>query len=297
MFLSGRTSEEKVQDYLKFVKSIGPEITNNNIGLVLNYSDEQALSFLHKMDYSVVKAKFYLLFPTLYRYNQYHHENPVEISEKEMEEKITYFFEQMQETKSSQQEKWKTELQELLSERIMISKLAAFLDQGKYPGIKNDIPDFLKEMYDKMAKFSREIKKVLASKTKLETLEKFQKTSLEYKIVSPEMETLEEGIEKSKHWLNKLDHLEKKGFTIRGLEGLLNEYKSIPLEYASFNKLKRMYDDAKDLLDKLPNYSKSTKTRNNSTIEKIPLDTANKYARRILNFNVRCEEVSMPKLI
>lgn len=286
-----RVSDQQLQDYLKFVKAIGPDLVNNNIGMVLSYSEEQALMFLHKTEYSIIKAKFYLLFPTLYRYNQYHSENPVEITEKEMEEKIQFFFDQMQETKSTQQEKWKNELQDLLSERIMISKLAVFLDQGKFPGIKNDIPDFLKEMYDKMTKFSREIKKLLSNKAKMDILDKYQRTAQEHKLISPEMDALDEGIEKSKTWLNKLETFERKGFTIRGLEGLLNDYKNIPLEHSSQAKLKKMYDDAKELLDKLPNFGKLTKTRNTVTTERIPITTAREYASRIQTFNVRCEEV------
>jgi hypothetical protein len=55
----------------------------------------------------------------------------------------------MQETKTTQHEKWKNELQELLSSRVLLSKLMAFLEQGKSLGFKNEIPDYLKEMLTK----------------------------------------------------------------------------------------------------------------------------------------------------
>ena len=243
------------------------------------------------MEYSVTRAKFYLLFPALLRFNEYHQQNPVEITEKEMEEKIGYFISQMQETKTTQIEKWKLELQELLANRCLLSKLMSFIDQGKQFGLKNDIPDFLKEMYDKTTKFSREIKKVMNNKAKLSTLEDLFKQSLEFKIISNEMVALEEGIESSKIWLHKVQNLGNEFYNLRTLENLMNDYKNLPVEYENYYKLKKILDESKDLMDRLPNFSKVGKTRGNVNFERLPIKLAREYAQKIKSLKVKCDEV------
>ncbi len=60
------------------------------------------MDFLAKMNYSVTKAKFYLLFPTLYKFNEYcksldqscenNDSNFHELTEEEMDLKIKSYF-------------------------------------------------------------------------------------------------------------------------------------------------------------------------------------------------------------
>ena len=48
----------------------------------------KALDFLHKMDYSIIKAKFYILFPLYLAYNGYRCHDPLNISIEDMGKKI-----------------------------------------------------------------------------------------------------------------------------------------------------------------------------------------------------------------
>jgi hypothetical protein len=286
--------QKKLEEYLAFVKSLHPEMGGPTVGMLMAYNpamEEKAIDFLHTMSYSFTKAKFYLLFPTLLTWNDYSADSLLEISEKEMEEKINFYITQMQETKTSQHEKWKNELQELLSSRVLISRLMAFLEQGKSLGFKNEIPDFLKEMLTKTSAFSKEIKHKMNQKTTLEKLEELRIQSEEYKIISNEMLELNESIERSKKWLESINKLGDGPYSFRELEIAINDYKNVPLEHDDYQKYKRILDESKEFLDKLPNFTKLNKTRHNSNFEKIQLDLARQYATRISTLNIKCEEV------
>jgi len=256
--------------------------------------EEKALEFLHSQDYSFTRAKFYLLFPTLLKWNEYSADTPLEISEKEMEEKIAFFIAQMLETKSSQQEKWRNELQDLVANRVPLSKLMSSLEQGKLLGFKNEIPDFLKEMLSKTALFSKEIKHKLHLKLKLEILEDLKKQSEDYKIITKEMDELDDCIERSKRWIENVQKLGDGPYTIKELEIITNEYKNVPLNHEAFQKFKKILDGVKDLMDRLPTFIKNNKTRYTSGQDRIPLKTAIEFAERIANYNVECEEVKFP---
>ncbi len=271
-----------------------PETSGPNSGMLMSYNnrmEEKSLEFLHNMNYSFTRAKFYLLFPTLLKWNEYSSDTPLEISEKEMEEKIAFFITQMQETKTSQQEKWKSELQELISARVPLLKLMSFLEQGKTMGVKNDIPDFLKEMLSKTASFSKEIKQKLHQKLKLESLELLKKQCEEYKIISNEMIELEEAVERSKKWIESATRLGEGPYLIKDLEVVTNDYKNVPLDHDLYKKYKRIIDGVKDLLDKLPSFTKSNKTRYNTAPDKLPVKTALEYSERITSYCVESEEV------
>jgi hypothetical protein len=63
--------EELLVEYLEFVFKITNEAENPSIGLMMDpqkRTEEYALTFLHKMNYSLTKAKFYLLFPSYYHF-------------------------------------------------------------------------------------------------------------------------------------------------------------------------------------------------------------------------------------
>lgn len=258
-----------------------------------NKMEEKALEFLHDMGYSFTKAKFYLLFPTLLKWNEYSAESQLEISEKEMEEKIAFFITQMQETKSSQHEKWKAELQDLLATRVPLSKLMSFIEQGKSLGFKNDIPDFLKDMLSKTASFSKEIKQKLHHKLKFEKLDDLKKQSEEMKIISNEMVELDDCMERCKKWIENVESLGAGPYTMKDVETVINDYRGLPLDHEAYHKFKRIQDELKDLLDKLANFIKSNKTRYNSVQEKLPLKAARDYAHRIINLQVQSEEVTI----
>lgn len=78
------------------------------------------------MDYSVIKAKFYLLFPTLLYFNTF--KKNIDITEKEMDNKINEYIKQLQETKISQNEKWQQDLKGLLNGRVEIGKIQQYIE-------------------------------------------------------------------------------------------------------------------------------------------------------------------------
>jgi hypothetical protein len=90
-------------DYLKFIKFFSSETNNQSPGLISNTEtldlEERALNFLHKMDYSVTKAKFYLIFPLFLSFNKYRPHHKIELTEEEMNEKIEQYLNKIKESK------------------------------------------------------------------------------------------------------------------------------------------------------------------------------------------------------
>lgn len=58
------------------------------------------------MDYNVIRAKFYTLFPTYITYNSYRLHDPLNISDEEMERKTKDYLEGLKNTKEKDTEKW-----------------------------------------------------------------------------------------------------------------------------------------------------------------------------------------------
>jgi hypothetical protein len=94
LFDPAKVEAKKLEEYLTFVKSLTPEMGGPSVGMLMTHNvkmEQKAIEFLHQMGYSLTKAKFYLLFPTLLKWNLYSADSPLEISEKEMEEKINFY--------------------------------------------------------------------------------------------------------------------------------------------------------------------------------------------------------------
>jgi hypothetical protein len=128
-------------------------------------------------------------------------------------------------------------------------------------------------------------------KVSLEKLEELRKQSEDYKIISNEMLELSESIDRSRKWLDALSRVGNGPYNLRELEILINDYRNVPLEHDDYPKYKKILDESKEFLDKLPNFAKLNKTRHNSVYEKIPLNTARLYAEKISTLNLKCEEV------
>ncbi|CAK55977.1 unnamed protein product (macronuclear) [Paramecium tetraurelia] len=58
------------------------------------------------MDYNIIKAKFYLLFPSLTIYNQFKHRHALKFTDEYMNEKIQQYISKLNEDKMMQQNKW-----------------------------------------------------------------------------------------------------------------------------------------------------------------------------------------------
>lgn len=70
-----------MKDFLSFARCIAfKDGKNENEGLLIglpsaNQVEANALNFLAKCDYSIIKAKFYLVFPTLMYFNAFKSRN------------------------------------------------------------------------------------------------------------------------------------------------------------------------------------------------------------------------------
>ncbi|KAL4454018.1 hypothetical protein ABPG74_003901 [Tetrahymena malaccensis] len=293
-------SEYEVKEYLNFAKCISlKDNKNDNEGLLIGLpsSDQveaNALNFLAKCDYQVIKAKFYLVFPSLMYFNAYKSkiQIPVSLTEQEMQEKIDQYVSQLQETKLGQHEKWKQELNELLETRNQIQKIHTHLEAGKL--LRYEIPDYIKEVFDKAQKFSKELKKIMQDRATLDELEQKNMISLnEHKIITNEMIQFEQSIQRCRDWLQRLEpyYADQDKINLKNLSGFINEYKSLPLKCDKFEKrFKYVYEQSLDLIEKIPNFSRISKTRGTNNHERINIKEAIKILQQIQKLNVYCEE-------
>ena len=282
---------------MNFVKFFSTESKIESANGLLSNTDsvdleERALNFLHKMDYSIIKAKFYIIFPLFLHFNQFRPQHSIEMSEQEMQEKIEQYINKIKESKVNQYEKWKGDLDEKIKNRVPLNKLQIILDQGK--SLKFDIPDYIKEIFEKANKFSKELRKILNDKAPLETLMQYQKQSLEYNIITNEMVAFEEGLNRSLNWLEKMNSLTKENtkVPVKILNSCILEYKNLPIQYEDFKIYKGINDKVNSLLEKMPILGRISKTRMNINInEKITLKKAREYAKSIEELSVVSEEV------
>lgn len=64
--------------------------------------------------------------------------------------------------------------------------------------MKYEIPDYVREMFDKATKFSKELKKVMVTKSTMEKLVELSEfTQREHKIITNEMMQFSEAIQRS----------------------------------------------------------------------------------------------------
>lgn len=102
-FTREKITSADLADYLKFIKFFSSEANNQSPGLISNSEtldlEERALNFLHKMNYSITKAKFYLIFPLFLSFNQYRPHHRIELTEEEMKEKIEQYLSKIKESK------------------------------------------------------------------------------------------------------------------------------------------------------------------------------------------------------
>ena len=126
------------------------------------------------MNYSVTKAKFYLLFPTLRYFNNYKPQSKIELTEEEMDKKINLYIQQLHETKITQNEKWRQDILEMLQERVHINKLQSHIEQGR--SMKYELPENAKEVIEKALLSQKKLKKLMSEKSSIESLEKTLET-------------------------------------------------------------------------------------------------------------------------
>ncbi len=96
----------------------------------------------------------------------------IDLTEEQMEEKINTYISQQLQTKESQYQKWKKELEDLMFKKVHIDKIHIHIEQGKLS--RYDMPEFLKQSFDKVNKFSKELRKIMMEKTSFERLEQLE---------------------------------------------------------------------------------------------------------------------------
>jgi ribosomal protein S5 len=63
-----------------------------------------------------------------------------------MEQKINAYIAQLQETKLSQHEKWKQDLQDLFTQRVQVSRIQQCLEQGRQ--MRYEIPEYVRVHFE-----------------------------------------------------------------------------------------------------------------------------------------------------
>jgi hypothetical protein len=127
-----------------------------------------ALNLLHDMNYNFIKARFFVVFPYYLHYNRYRSNNPISISDAEMENKITEHLESLRNCKSKEFQRWIEQLNTLLESRVNIVKIAQLIDQGKQN--KFDVPENIKEQIERATKLGKDLKKLIGNKLPFERL-------------------------------------------------------------------------------------------------------------------------------
>jgi hypothetical protein len=196
----------------------------------------------------------------------------------------------------NQYEKWKEELDKIIKSRVPLNKLQILLEQGK--SSKYEIPDYVKEIFEKANRFSKELKKILNDKAPLAELVSLQKESNQYSIITNEMMLFEEGLARSYNWLDRMSILKKAYETknermpLKLLNSCVLEYRNLPLLDDDYKYFKNIFEQASNLLEKLPNLGRISKTRMNvSSSEKINIEKARELAISINDLYIQSEEV------
>jgi len=76
------------------MEKMAEEIKRENNGLMVNntkFNQKEALKFLHQMDYNLVRAKFFVLFPSFWHFRGTKWTNQMELTDEIMELKTKRF--------------------------------------------------------------------------------------------------------------------------------------------------------------------------------------------------------------
>lgn len=174
--------QEELEEYLQFVQTLVSQECKmdeeerkmkRGDGMILagwcqtgDQMNEMALNFLQRMNYDFVKAKFYLLFPTLLVYNGYKPNHQLVLTEEYMKEKISLYIQKLNEDKMSQQQKWKQEILELLGKKtkVHLNQIQHFIDIGQQ--LKYDIPESIKNIYSQSISTQKALTRILKNQEK-----------------------------------------------------------------------------------------------------------------------------------
>lgn len=161
-FNTSRISKRALKDYLEFCSKIFPN-GENSLGIVFNddIKESRALNFLASQNYDIVKAKFYLAFPVLYRSIKVHKLN-VEISEQEMKNMLEEFKRQKNPAAVSKQMGFFEPLLQIIEsrrEKISIQEVKDILNEASK--LKYDIPIPIKQEFSKACDLGDKINDVL----------------------------------------------------------------------------------------------------------------------------------------
>ncbi|CAD8133881.1 unnamed protein product [Paramecium octaurelia] len=318
-----QVDEQTAEDPKKKSKGFsGDGLILSGLSITQEQVNERALMFLKSMDYNIIKAKFYLLFPSLLVYNQYKHRHALQFSNEYMNEKIELYISKLNEDKMMQQNKWKQDLMDMINskQKVHLAQLQTLLEQGQQ--LKYEVPESIKQIHSTSIQIQKQINKLLKEKQTLEKLRQhLEKFEEQIPIITPEISQLREQVQKSETFYQKLLKLpipvedsdnydeifenlisnsQSQKVQLKILANYNQEYKLLPIEIKAFESLhKRLYEFVLDLVEKISKFTKiqQTKTRLGQYIsnqgektEKMTLSQAGIFNHQILKLIVTCDD-------
>ncbi|CAD8046515.1 unnamed protein product [Paramecium primaurelia] len=315
--------EQTIEDPKKKSKGFsGDGLILSGLSITQEQVNERALMFLKQMDYNIIKAKFYLLFPSLLVYNQYKHRHSLQFTNEYMNEKIEQYISKLNEDKMMQQNKWKQDLMDMINskQKVHLTQLQTLLEQGQQ--LKYEVPESIKQIHSTSIQIQKQINKLLKEKQTLEKLsQSLEKLEEQIPIITPEIQQLREQVQKSETFYQKLLKLpipiddnnnfdeifenlisnsQSQKIQLKILINYNIEYKQLPIEIKAFEQLhKRLYEYVLDLVEKISKFTKiqQTKTRLGQYIsnqgektEKITLSQAGIFNQQIIKLIVTCDD-------
>lgn len=170
----------------------------------------QALNLLHEMNYNFTKARFFVMFPYYLSYNRYRTNNPISISDEEMESKITEHLESLRNCKSKELQRWTEQLTAMLETRVNIVRINQLIEQGKQN--KFEVPESIKEQIERATKLGKDLRKLAGSKMTMDRLLQRRESLTEQNIITNEITSFEETVNRCETWINKANEFENECF-------------------------------------------------------------------------------------
>lgn len=96
-----------------------------------------------------------------------------------------------------------------------MAKITQVIDQGKQN--KFDVPEHIKEHIDRAVKIGKDLKKLTGSKMTMEKLKQKRESLSEQSIITNEIVSFEETVNRCEVWINKANEFENEHF-LPGIE-------------------------------------------------------------------------------
>lgn len=214
-------------------------------------SEQQSLKILHSVNYSIVKAKFWLLFPTVARTQP----SPLAVlSEEVLQRHVETALQNLLGYKKEEQAKLVTHvlyfyplLITTLRERVNstgmdISELLEYFDL--FEKHEWDVPGELVALRQKAEDQSRNLRSRFDSKMSYDDVLSLAQLAEKEKIRTPETRLALDYAERAKKWVEKSQSICEKWVAMKTLQRLVNEAKGLPVQLPGFAEVKERFERA-----------------------------------------------------